>query len=145
MIKDNTSSFSKLEQNFKELLMERCGRLPSFMEVLSEKHDFKFPEITEDLLEPDTQCFISIPGMFGGFAYYLEEMGDKFVLYAEQSSRMNHDSNDYLYFEITESGSKKLEGEEREIMRKKFCDLAKKTHEKHLQKLKAMRESERAI
>ena len=83
--------------------------------------------------------------MFGGFAYYLEEMGDKFVLYAEQSSRMNHDSNDYLYFEITESGSKKLEGEEREIMRKKFCELAKKAHEKHLQKLKAMRESERAI
>lgn len=140
MIKDNTSSFSKLEQNFKELLMERCGRLPSFMEVLSEKHDFKFPKITEDLLEPDTQCFVSIPGMFGGFAYYLEEMGDKFVLYAEQSSRMNHDSNDYLYFEITESGSKKLEGEEREIMRKKFCKLARKAHEKHLQNLKAMRE-----
>ncbi len=145
MTKDNTSSFSKLEQNFKDLLMERCGRLPSFMEVLSEKHGFKFPKITEDLLEPDAQCFISIPGMFGGFAYYLEEMGDKFVLYAEQSSRMNHDSNDYLYFEITESGSKKLEGEEREIMRKKFCELAKKAHEKHLQKLKAMRESERTI
>ena len=135
---------ARLEQNFEKLINNR-SKICGFDEYLTENPDFKFPKITEDLLEPDTQCFISIPGMFGGFAYYLEEMGDKFVLYAEQSSRMNHDSNDYLYFEITESGGRILKSKEREMVRKKFCELAKKAHEKHLQKLKAMRESERAI
>lgn len=140
MTKDNTSSLNKLEQNFKDLLMERCGKLPSFIEHSLEKHDFKFPKITEDLLEPDTQCFISIPGMFGGFAYCLEEVDGRLVLYTERSSRMDHDSDSYLHFEITESGSRMLDGEEREVMRKKFCKLARKAHEKHLQNLKAMRE-----
>ena len=42
-------------------------------------------------------------------------------------------------------GGRILKSKEREMVRKKFCELAKKAHEKHLQKLKAMRESERAI
>lgn len=144
MVKDNTSSLDKLEQNFRELIIKQC-KFCGFDKYLEENPDFKFPKISESLLGWENGQHITIPGLFGGFDYFLEEADGKLVLYAEQSSRMDHDSDSYLYFEITESGSKKLEGEEREIMRKKFCELAKKAHEKHLQKLKAMRESERAI
>ena len=77
--------------------------------------------------------------MFGGFAYSLDEMSDKLILYAEQSSHMGYDSGSYLYFEITESGSRMLEHEEREVVRKKFWELAKKVYEKRLRELKAMR------
>lgn len=138
MTKDNTSSFSKLEQNFRELIIKQC-KFCGFDKYLADNPDFEFPKIDENLLGWENAQHIAIPGMFGGFDYFLEEVGDSVVLYAEQSSRMDHDSNDYLYFEITESGSKKLEGEEREIMRKKFCELAKKAHERHLQELEAMK------
>lgn len=70
---DNTSSLNKLEQNFRKLIIERC-KFCGFDRYLEENPDFEFPKITEGLLEPDTQCFISIPGMFGGFTYYLEEV-----------------------------------------------------------------------
>ena len=79
--------------------------------------------------------------MFGGFAYYLEEVDGKFVLYAEQSSRMDYSSDSYLYFKITESGSRMLESEDRKVVQKRFMDLTKKAHEKHLQELKAMRKN----
>lgn len=136
MTKDNTSSFRKVEQNFRELIIERC-KFCGFDKYLTENPDFEFPKVIEDLLQPDTQGFIAIPGMFGGFAYYLEETNDEYILYAEQSSRMDHDGNDYLYFEITENGSRMLENEEREAVQKEFCELTKKTHEKRLQELKA--------
>lgn len=139
MIKDNTNSLSQIEQNFKELIVERC-KFCGFDKYLVENLDFEFPKITESLLEPYTQDFIAIPGMFGGFTYYIEEADSKFVLYAEQSSRMDHDSDDYSYFEVTENGSRMLESEEREVVRKRFCELAKEAHKKHLQELKAMRE-----
>lgn len=130
-----TSNLSSLEQNFKELILQRCR-----VYELDKNPDFKFPKIAKDLLEPDTQVFVTIPGMLGGFTYYLEETDGKHILYAEQSSRMDHSSDDYLYFEITESGSQMLEGEERETVRRKFWELAKKAHEEHLRKLKEARE-----
>ncbi len=138
MVKDNTSSLNKLEQSFRELITERC-KFCGFDKYLEENPNFEFPKITEDLLKPNTQGSITIPGMFGGFTYYLKKANSKFVLYAEQSSRMDHDSNDYLYFEITESGSRVLESEERETVRKKFCELTKKTHERHLQEPETMK------
>ena len=138
MAKDNTSSLNKLEQNFRELIIERC-KFCGFDKYLEENPNFEFPKIAENILKPNTQNFITIPGMFGSFTYYLEEVDGKPVLYAEQSSRMDHDSNDYLYFEITESGSRVLESEERETVRKRFCELAKKAHERHLQKLETMK------
>ncbi len=140
MAKNNTISLSRLEQNFKELIIERC-KFCGFDKYLEENPDFEFSKITEKLLEPNTQCFISIPGMFGGFAYYLEEVDGKFVLYAEQSSRMDYSSDSYLYFKITESGSRMLESEDRKVVQKRFMDLTKKAHEKHLQELKAMRKN----
>lgn len=138
MVKDNTSSLNKLEQNFRELIIRQC-KFCGFDKYLEENPDFEFPKFTESLLEPYTQGFIAAPGMFGGFTYYLEETSGKFMLYAEQSSRMDYDNDSYLYFEVTENGDRLLNGEEREIIRKRFCELAKKAHEKHLRELKVMR------
>lgn len=112
-----------LEQNFRELIIERC-KFCQFDKYLEENPDFEFPKITENC-----HGYITVPGLFGGFTYYLEKLDDKLVLYAEQSSRMDYDSDSYLYFEITEDGSRTLEGEEREAVRKKFWELAKKEHE----------------
>lgn len=139
MVENNTSSLSELEQNFKDLLIEQCGKLPTFSEYLVEHPDFEFPKITEELLESSMQGFIFIPGLFGGYAYYVEVVNNEPVLYAEQSSRMDYSDDDYLYFEITESGSRMLRNEEREAVQKKFRELTKKAHEKHLQELKAIR------
>lgn len=137
-----SAQIKKLEQNFYELVVARC-KFCGFDKYLEENLDFEFPKITEDLLRPNTQSFIAIPGMFGGFTYYLEEVDNKRVLYAEQSSRMDYSSDSYIYFEITESGSRTLEGEGREVVRKKFWELARKAHEKRLQELKVMREKEK--
>lgn len=112
-----------LEQNFRELIIERC-KFCQFDKYLEENPDFEFPKITENC-----HGYITVPGLFGGFTYCLEKVDDKPVLYAEQSSRMDYDSDSYLYFEITEDGSRTLEGEEREAVRKKFWELAKKEHE----------------
>lgn len=138
MVKDNTSSLNKLKQNFKKLIIEQC-KFRKSCKHLEKDPDFEFPKITKDLLRSDVQNFITIPGMFGGFTYYLEEADGKLVLYANQSSRMDYDDNSYLYFEVTENGDRLLDGEEREIIRKRFWELAKKSHEKRLRELKAMR------
>lgn len=64
-------------------------------------------------------------------------------MYAEQSSRMDHSSDDYTYFEITENGSRILEGEKRETVRKKFWELAKKTHFECMRKVAGNYEEKR--
>ena len=141
MTKDNTSSLNELGQNFRELIIERC-KFSGFDKYLEENPDFEFPKITESLLEPYTQSFIAIPGMFGGFTFYLEEASGKFMLYAEQSSRMDHDSDSYSYFEIIEDGGRTLEGEEREAVQTKFWELSKKEHEARKRRIEeAMRKA----
>lgn len=137
-MKNNTTSLSKIEQNFGELIVKRC-EFCKFDKYLEENPNFEFPKITEDPLQHNAQDFITIPGMFGGFTYYLEEVGGKPTLYAEQSSRMDYDSDSYMYFEITENGSRMLKGEERGAVRKKFWELAKKVHEEHKRKIEKMR------
>lgn len=124
----------QIEQNFRELIIKQC-KFCKFDKFLEENPDFEFPKITEELLDPDAQSFIMIPGLFGGFAYYLNKVGGKPVLYAEQSSRMDHSSDDYLYFDITAEGSKLLQDEEREAVVQKFWELTKKAHANRRQKL----------
>lgn len=64
----------------------------------------------------------------GGFDYFLEEVGNNhnLVLYAEQSSRMDHDSNSSSVFEVSIDGSRLLEGEERRVVWEQFRQLDKK-------------------
>lgn len=109
-----------IERNFKDSIFKQCSGLPLFAEYLKEHPDFEFPKITEDLLDSGEQGFVAIPGLFGGFAYILEKHGSEYVLYTEQSSRMDYSSDDYLYFEITKDGGRMLQGEERRSMMDKF-------------------------
>lgn len=142
MIEDIAAYLAKLEHGFKELIIRQC-KFCGFNKFLEENPDFEFPKVTQELLDTDRQSFISIPGLFGGFTYYLEEVNGKPVLYAEQSSRMDHSSDDYLYFEITENGGRMLEGEERETARERFRELDRKARERRLQELRARRENEK--
>ncbi len=123
----------KLEQNFRELIIDKC-KFCGFDKYLEENPDFEFPKITENC-----SGHITIPGMFGGFDYFVKTQGDELVLYAEQSSRIDYSSDDYLYYEVTEDGSRILEGKEREVVRKKFWELAKKAREEHKRKVEKMR------
>lgn len=124
----NKSNLKALEQNFRNLIIERC-RFCKFDQYLEENPNFAFPKITPTLLDSGTQNFITIPGLFGGFAYYFESVDGKPVLYAEQSSRMDRSSDDYTYFLVTTDGSKVLEGEARAEIQKKFYTLAQQAHE----------------
>lgn len=141
MTKDNTNSLKRVEQNFKELIVERC-KFCGFDKYLAENPDFEFPKIGESLLGWENAQHITIPGMFGGFDYFLEEVGDSDVLYVEQSSRMDYDSNSSSVFEVSMSEARLLEGEERRIAWEKFRQLDKKRFEEHRRKMKERREYE---
>ncbi len=141
MIKGNTSSLNKLEQNFRELIIKQC-KFCGFDKYLANNPDFEFPKIDENLLGWENAQHIAIPGMFGGFDYFLEEVGDSVVLYAEQSSRMDHDSNSSLVFEVGMDGSRLLEGEERKKVWGKFRQLDRKRLEEHKRKVMERRKHE---
>lgn len=120
-----------IEANFRDLIIEKC-KFCQFDKFLEENPDFEFPKVTKDLLGWENGKHIAIPGLFGGFDYFLENQGKELVLYAEQSSRMDYDSSDYLDFEITAHGSRMLEGAEREAVWKKFRELDKKARGEYL-------------
>lgn len=134
MAKDNTSSLNKLEQNFRELVIERC-KFCGFDKYLKDNHDFEFPKIDESLLGWENGQHITIPGLFGGFDYFLEEVDSKVVLYAEQSSRMDYDSDSSSVFEVGMDGNRLLEGEERRIVWEKFRQLDRERLEEHKRKV----------
>lgn len=115
--------YNKLTQNFRDLIIEKC-RFCQFDKYLEENPDFEFPEITENCAG-----FIVIPGLFGGFEYFIGEENGEPVLYAEQSSRMDYDSDDYLYYKITPNSSEMLQGEERRKVHDKFRELERSKHE----------------
>lgn len=140
-MKDNTNSLNRIEQNFRKLVIERC-KFCGFDKYLAENPDFGFPKIDRSLLGWENGQHITIPGMFGGFDYFLEEVDDSFVLYAEQSSRMDYDSNSSSVFEVGIDGSRLLEGEERRMVWEKFRQLDKKRFEEHKQKATERRKYE---
>ena len=125
------NALQKIERNFRELIIEK-SRFLGFYKYLEENSDFEFPEVTRDLLGWENGRRIVIPGMFGGFDYFLEETAQGLVLYAEQSSRMDRDSSDYLYYAVAEHGSRRLEGEERNGTQDSFRKLAKGVRRKRL-------------
>lgn len=102
---------------------------------MEENPNFEFPEITETPLGWESGGYITIPRLFGGFTYFLEDVDNKLVFYAEQSSRIDYDSDGYIYFEITKNGSRTIDGEERKAVCIKFGELAKTAHKKLLHRL----------
>lgn len=113
MVKDSTSSLSQIEQNFKELIAKRC-KFCGFDKYLAENPGFEFPKINGGLLGWENGQHIAIPGMLGGFDYFLGKVDNNLVLHTEQSSRMDHDSNSSSVFEISEA--RFLEGEEQSVL-----------------------------
>ncbi len=112
-------NLKNLEQGFRTLIIEQC-KFCKFDKYLEENPDFEFPKITPELLGQENTKHVAIPGLFGGFSYFLEEKNGMPVLYCEQSSRMDYSSDDYSYFEVAENNSRMLEGEERAAIQKKF-------------------------
>lgn len=131
----------ELEQNFRELIIERC-RFCGFDKHLAENLDFEFPKIDKSLLGWENSQHITIPGMFGGFDYFLGKVGNNLVLYAEQSSRMDHDSDSSSVFEVSIDESRLLKGEERRMVWAKFRQLGKKRLEEHKRKMEERRQHE---
>lgn len=136
-----TNKFDKIQQNFRKLIIERC-RFCSFDKYLEDNPDFELPKISESLLGWENSQHITIPGLFGGFDYFLEETDDKLVLYAEQSSRMDHDSNSSSVFEVSIDGSRLLEGEERKEVWEKFRRIDRKRLEEYRRKVMERRKHE---
>ena len=141
MTHTNVDNLVKFEQNFRKLIIERC-KFCGFDKCLEDNPDFEFPKITEDLLGWENSQHITIPSLFGGFDYFLEEADGKLVLYAEQSSRMDHDSDSSSVFEVSLDGSRLLEGEERKVIWKRFRELDKTRLEEHKRKVMERREYE---
>lgn len=125
----NANDAKILKQNFRDLIIAQC-KFCGFDKYLAENPDFEFPKLTTELLGWENGKHIAIPGLFGGFDYFLEEINNGPVLYAEQSSRMDHSSDDYLYFIITTSGSEMLKDEARKGAQEKFRLLARKQNER---------------
>ena len=134
MINSITTDLKTLERNFRELIIERCC-FCGFDKYLTENPDFEFPRIARDLLGWENSQHITIPGLFGGFDYFFEDIDGKIVLYAEQSSRMDHDSDSSSVFEVGMDGNRLLEGEERRIVWEKFRQLDRKRLEEHKRKV----------
>lgn len=128
------TNLSLLEQNFKILIISQC-KFCKFDKYLERNPDFEFPKITPELLGWENGEHITIPGLFGGFSYFLEMDNSKPILYAEQSSRMDYDSDSSSVFEVGMDGSRLLEGEERRIVWEKFRQLDRKRLEEHKRKV----------
>ena len=141
MVKFDKTDLEKLEQGLCELIIERC-KFCGFDKSLADNPDFEFLKIDESLLGWENSQHITIPGMFGEFDYFLEEVGNNLVLYVEQSSRMDYDSDSYSVFEIGMSGVRLLEGEERRVVWEKFRQLDKKRLEEHKRKMEERRKHE---
>lgn len=133
----------ELGQKFRELIIQQC-KFCGFDKYLEDNPDFEFPKIDKGLLRWENSHHITIPGTFGSFDYFLEEVDNNhnLVLYTEQSSRMDHDSNSSLVFEISTSEARLLEGEERRIVWEKFRQLDKKRFEEHKRKMEERRKHE---
>lgn len=130
-----------IEQNFRKLIIKRC-KFCGFDKYLVDNPDFEFPKINESLLGWGNGQHITIPGMFGGFDYFLEKIGNNLVLYAEQSSRMDHDSDSSSVFEVNVNGSRLLEGEERKMVWEQFRQLDRKRFKEHKREIMERRKYE---
>lgn len=135
------NNLETVENNFRNLIISQC-KFCKFDEYLKQNPDFEFPKINSNLLGWENGEHITIPGLFGGFSYFLEINSGELVLYAEQSSRMDYDSNDYTYFEITQNENRILKSEERETAQKKFRQLDRKGFEEHRRRMKERRRHE---
>jgi hypothetical protein len=90
----------KIQQHFHEVIRGRANRLV-------EEHVLRLPEL-EPLLEmEDPKVWFAVPGMYGGFSYWLEKVGVEARLVTTSWSRIVDGSGQR--HEITSAGSKLVE------------------------------------
>jgi hypothetical protein len=89
----------KIQDTFHAVIRERADRLV-------QEHALRLPGL-EPLLEMDRpKVWFAVPGMYGGFSYWLEQVGVEARLIAESWCRVAEGSG--RRHEITSSGSKLL-------------------------------------
>ena len=80
---DHSEELNKIEKRFHELIMQRAG-------PMIEKYQIEMPHITIDLLEKSdifSRINFPVPGMYGGFYYYLTIVNGEFLLDVDSWSR----------------------------------------------------------
>ncbi|MBR4447200.1 hypothetical protein [Methanobrevibacter sp.] len=82
--KSTISDLKKIEENFHILINDFY-----LSQDCIGDYDYRFPKITEDLFVRED--FNRVPGMYGGFFYFLNLESGKPILYANASSRMDLD------------------------------------------------------
>lgn len=85
-----------IEKHFHELIRERAGRLIT-------EHNLVLPELTTQLAFTKAKTGFPIPGMYGGFRYWLEGEGDQTKLVSVSWCRVVEGSGQV--HEITAAGS----------------------------------------
>jgi hypothetical protein len=89
-----------IERHFHEVIRGRAGKL-------IDQHNLKLPELASLLTIAEPKAWFPIPGMYGGFSYWLEGEGDQFKLVTKSWSRVVEGSGQR--HEITIAGSKLVE------------------------------------
>jgi hypothetical protein len=91
------NTLKAIERHFHDLIRERAGKLIA-------QHNLALPELTSQLAAAESKTGFPIPGMYGGFSYWLEGDGDQTKLVTESWCRVVEGSGQR--HEITAMGSR---------------------------------------
>ena len=86
-----------IQRHFHEVIRGRAAKLIA-------QHDVTLPELLPLLTSNDRKGWFPVPGMYGGFSYWLEGDGEDAKLVAESWCRVSEGSGQR--HEVTASGSK---------------------------------------
>jgi len=89
-----------IQRHFHSLILKRAG-------AFIEEHNTALPELAPLLTSQERQTWFPIPGMYGGFNYWLEGEGEQSRLVTESWSRVAEGSGQR--HEITVDGTRLVE------------------------------------
>jgi len=75
------TTLKAIERHFHKLIQERAGKL-------IDEHSLALPELDAKLVGVESRTWFPIPGMYGGFSYWLEGEGDQTKLVTESWCRV---------------------------------------------------------
>jgi hypothetical protein len=89
-----------IQKNFHAVIRERAGKLV-------DEHQLTLPELAPLLTSDEQETWFDVPGMYGGFNYWLEGEGEDVVLITESWCRVVDGSG--RRHKITADGSELVE------------------------------------
>ena len=92
-----TETLLSIQKHFHAVIRERAGRL-------IDEQRLALPELAPLLSDPEKKMWLPVPGMYGGFKYWLEGDGENAVLISESWIRVVENSGER--HEITARGSR---------------------------------------